>query len=210
MLGGKCECLPIPSNVPRISNPELARAVRLKYKASEYLVGHFGTYGDHIKPLLKTVIQSIYASSPSVSFLLLGRGAEAFAKVMKESLPATASLSAIGDLIPSELSAHLSACDVMIQPFLDGVTTRRTTVMASLAHGLPIVTTSGHLTEDFWAHKGALELGPSGRPDIFAALVSKLLRDESARSSLSQKALQTYNDCFSIEQHMRKLLNSTA
>ncbi len=94
----------------------------------------------------------------------------------------------------------------MIQPFLDGVTTRRTSVMAGLAHGLPIVTTSGPLTESFWAHKRAVEMCPLGRPDIFATVVNKLLTDQSARSSLSESALQTYDDCFSIEAHLRKLL----
>ena len=38
------------------------------------------------------------------------------------------------------LSRHLQACDVLVQPYPEGITSRRTSAMAALAHGRAIVT----------------------------------------------------------------------
>lgn len=45
-----------------------------------------------------------------------------------------------GPLSPEALSAHLRLMDVFLFPQGDGVSTRNTSVMAALAHGLPVVT----------------------------------------------------------------------
>ncbi len=50
----------------------------------------------------------------------------------------------------------------MIQPYPDGISSRRTSAMAGLALGLPIVSTSGHLTETIWAEHAAVVLTPIG------------------------------------------------
>ena len=44
-------------------------------------------------------------------------------------------------LANEEVSVHLSACDLMIQPYPDGISARRTSAMAALAHERPVVTT---------------------------------------------------------------------
>jgi glycosyltransferase involved in cell wall biosynthesis len=46
-----------------------------------------------------------------------------------------------GYLTPSEVSANLLACDVIAQPYVDGASLRRGTLMAAVAHGMPIVST---------------------------------------------------------------------
>ncbi len=51
-----------------------------------------------------------------------------------------------GLLADRDASLHLQACDVMIQPYVDGASARRTTLMAALAHGRAIVTTIGSLS----------------------------------------------------------------
>jgi glycosyltransferase involved in cell wall biosynthesis len=48
-----------------------------------------------------------------------------------------------GRLPPAELSAALLACDVIALPYRDGASLRRGTLMAAIAHGLPIVSTRG-------------------------------------------------------------------
>ena len=45
-----------------------------------------------------------------------------------------------GPLSHEELSAHLGLMDVFLFPQVDGVSTRNTSLMAALAHGLPVVT----------------------------------------------------------------------
>ena len=68
---------------------------------------------------------------------------------------------ASGRLPPPDVAAALRACDLLVQPYPDGVTTRRTSVMAGLANGVPIVATDGALTEAVWRETGATTLVPA-------------------------------------------------
>ena len=47
-----------------------------------------------------------------------------------------------GFLSPGRVSAHLAAADLMVMPYRDGVSLRRGTLMAVLAHGRPLLTTA--------------------------------------------------------------------
>ena len=69
----------------------------------------------------------------------------------------------------AEVSLHLQACDLLLQPYPEGITARRTTAMAGLAHGVPMVSSSGPLTEDFWADSGAVALASRGNCEIVLA-----------------------------------------
>ena len=79
-----------------------------------------------------------------------------------------------------DASAHISACDLMLQPYPDGISTRRTSAMVGLAHGRALATTSGHLTESLWAESGAVAISPVNEPLENAGLVSHLLLDVEA------------------------------
>jgi glycosyltransferase involved in cell wall biosynthesis len=47
-----------------------------------------------------------------------------------------------GNLADAEVAAALNACDVLLMPYLDGASLRRGTLMAGLANGCAIVTTT--------------------------------------------------------------------
>jgi glycosyltransferase involved in cell wall biosynthesis len=66
---------------------------------------------------------------------------------LARTLGVEAQMVVTGELPAEAVSAHLRLVDVFLFPQCDGVSTRNTTVMSALAHGLPIVTyapTSGH------------------------------------------------------------------
>ena len=104
-----------------------------------------------------------------------------------------------------ELAAHLAACDLLVQPFVEGVTTRRTSLMAGLALGVPIVTNSGPLTESLWGDEQLVALVPVNTPQALAERVDGILQDVSARQALGQRGKEGYARLFSMERTIEKL-----
>ena len=193
--------LPVPANVPLVEDQPAIDALRNRYAPAEgLLLGHFGTYGAHISGLLRILLPAILSStSSSHAVLLLGRGSEIFCEDLIRSHPELISrVHASGGLSPADLSRHLSTCDLMIQPYPDGVSSRRGSMMATLSHGLAVVTTKGHLSEPLWAETRAAALAPAGDVNSIIALVQSLLGDPTERRRLSAAAKALYQSCFDL------------
>lgn len=150
--GTQCRNLPVPANCATDVDALQAAEVRRKLAPTDsYLIGHFGTYGSSIAAYLRCALPPLLSADPNRRVVLLGKNGEAFATEMVSAHPVCRGrLAAPGFLGAYELSCHLAACDVVLQPYPDGVSGRRASLMASLALGLPILTTTGHLTESFW------------------------------------------------------------
>jgi glycosyltransferase involved in cell wall biosynthesis len=112
---------------------------------------------------------------------------------------------ATGTLAAIELSRNISACDVMLQPYIDGVSSRRTSLMVSLSHGIPVVTTSGRLTEPLWAESEAVALVPAEDVATLALATIKLLSDETSRRRLSGAARTLYAERFDLKRTIAAL-----
>jgi glycosyltransferase involved in cell wall biosynthesis len=190
--------LPIPSAISRALCPQAARAVRHQALGrARYLIGHFGTYGRHVAPLLRRIVQDLLASAADLAVLCVGAGSDAFAKSVVSQDPAVRDrIAGTGRIAPHDVSVNLQACDVLVQPYPDGVTTRRTSVMAGLANRRAVVTNDGPLTEDIWRGTGCVALAAS--PAGIAASVRGVLRDAAARASLETRALATYESTFDL------------
>ena len=116
-------------------------------------------------------------------------------------------LCATGALPSYEVACHLAACDVVLQPYPDGVTGRRSSLMSPLALGRPIVTTTGHLTEPFWQDTNAVVLVPAGSGDNLARAVQDLLDDPSRRQQLGTNAMELYRQRFALQHTIDALLS---
>ena len=82
------------------------------------------------------------------SLLLLGSGGERYRDTLLDRHPSWSTrVHAAGYLSADDLSAHIAACDLFVQPYPDGISSRRTSAMACLSQARPLVTTKGHLTE---------------------------------------------------------------
>ena len=71
--------------------------------------------------------------------------------------------------------------------------------MAGLALGKPVVTTTGHLTEEDWGGSGAALMMPVGRAEELARAAIRLLSAQSEREALGARARAWYRARFSIE-----------
>jgi len=86
----------------------------------------------------------------------------------------------------------------MLQPFPDGVSCRRTSVMAALAHTLPVATTRGRFTEPLWAESRAVALAPADDTAALADTAARLLNDPDARDGLARAGLSLYRARFDV------------
>ena len=91
----------------------------------------------------------------------------------------------LGYLPAPEASQAFSAADVLALPFSDGISERRTTLMAGLQHGLAVVTTVGHNTGSELRTANWLALTPAEDGFAFSRVVGDLLRDGPTRARLA-------------------------
>jgi glycosyltransferase involved in cell wall biosynthesis len=191
--------LPVPSNL-HPSAPADVHGVRVRYALGKNaLIGHFGTHGSLVTSMLDRVIAAIALAQPSAHFLLIGSGSEAFrsALVQRES-NLTDRVSATGTLHAGALSAHIEACDVLVQPYPDGVTSRRTTAMAGLFARVPVVTTRGRLTEQFWHDEGPVRLAAVGDVRAMVEQVLELLASPAERQRQADAGRAFYDRWFDV------------
>lgn len=204
------EWTPIPSNVPVVDDAAGVGAARARYlPAGGRLVGHFGTYRANVTGMLAPLMGEVLAESPHRAALLLGRGGERFRDAMLGRYPALAGrIHAPGALSTDDLSRHLAACDVLVQPYPDGANGRQTSLAAGLEHGRAVVTTSGPSTEPVWRESGAVALAPSGDVHAAARLVSALLADDAARERMGTAAERLYDERFHLRHTIEALRRS--
>lgn len=201
--------LTVPSTIPRACSGETVAQWRARFSPSGGIevVGHFGTYGEHVGRELERVVPLLLDSRPAAHFVCIGRGGEPFAARLRDRHARVSSrIHATGALPPSDLAAVLRACDVVVQPYPDGITTRRTSVMASLANAVPTVSTTGALTERIWTDSHAVALAPAADPRMVAAAVVDLLQDATARRALGEAGRRMYDAHFAIDKTVDALV----
>ncbi len=113
-----------------------------------------------------------------------------------EELRALATARGVGDrlvftgaLPASEVSCYLSRAEVALLPFPTGASTGRTTLMAALEHGLPVVTTAVRENWDARFRPGDnLACAPAGDFAAFAAEAARVAADADLRRHLAEGA----------------------
>lgn len=94
------------------------------------------------------------------------------------------------------VSELLASSDLFLAPLADGASTRRTTVVAALAHGLPVVGTRGASTDPVLSESEACALVPVGAPVELVARLRALAADAGGRARMSRAARALYEAHF--------------
>jgi glycosyltransferase involved in cell wall biosynthesis len=197
------EWLPIPSN---LSDPDAATVAAVRAAYPPPLVGHLGTYGSLIAPLLSDALVQLLGQPAAPRVLLLGTGSQEFGRGFLAEHPEWSSaVRAAGTLSDSDLSAHIAACDAMIQPYPDGISSRRTTAMAALALGVPVITNTGALSEPVWRESGAVRLTDVGDARGMAAHTMDVLSHAEARRALQDGGRALYARLFEVRHTIEAL-----
>jgi glycosyltransferase involved in cell wall biosynthesis len=194
--------LPVPCNVSLHAPPRRIAEVRaqLTSEGAHEVVGHFGTFGALIADRLAAILPPLLQGRPDRLALLIGREGGRFAEAMQVRYPQLRrQFRATGALAEEEVASHLLACDLLVQPYPDGATTRRGSLMAGLALGLPCITTLGLVSEPFWQSSGAVALAPAGADQAMVSCTETMLAEPDLRRSLGERAARLYRERFSLE-----------
>jgi glycosyltransferase involved in cell wall biosynthesis len=197
--------LPVGSNLPdRRARREEARG-RLGIAADEVVLATLGSRSPAWLggPVLAAATAVAAAARPA-SALLLGADApdvDGLADVLRVRRP--------GWLSDEDLAAALAAADLFLLPLADGVSTRRTTLMAALQHAVPVIATHGPLTDRTLVEAGdALRLVPVARVDLFAEAARALAEEPAARLRVGRAGRSLYERAFSWERTAMRLVDA--
>jgi glycosyltransferase involved in cell wall biosynthesis len=188
--------LPSPSAIDRIPVDRQRARAELDLAPEEIVLCFFGTW--HVSKMSSRVLDTLamlLSEGKSARLLAIGSESENLLAQADEKL--CPYILAPGYLDAETVSRALQASDLFLAPFSDGVSTRRTTVMAALEHGLAVVTTDGRLTDEIFRQSDALRLVPVDDAAAFLAEVRALAEDPSARRALGQRGRLFYEAHFS-------------
>jgi glycosyltransferase involved in cell wall biosynthesis len=192
---------PVPSGIARTAGAEAAGVVRaaLAVGPETTLIGSFGRVGSEQHG---GFVQSLLALErdrrPAVLLLIGAGGDDTRTSIISENPRLAARVHATGAVPPGEVSRYLRACDLVLQPYHDGICGRRSGAMAALSHGCAMITTDGDFTEPIWRESGAVRLVPAGNIDRLAAAVVAVAGDAEERTRLSERATALYDRWFDV------------
>lgn len=163
--------LPIGSNIP--VEKESRGGARKRFGVEDrFVLGLFGSASTHDGlPYIRSAVQSVMEHKPVAELLYVGPDGQRVKEFLQD-LP----VRNMGKLAAVDVSRAFGVMDLSLAPIPDGVSTRRGTVMAALAHGVPVAGLSGPSTDSvFSAASGqSIWLSPTGDIEAFGQLAAAL------------------------------------
>lgn len=98
-----------------------------------------------------------------------------------------------GGVPADELSRRFSAATIGLAPNVNGASTRRSTFVALLGHGLPIVATSGPNTGEALIDAAPCLFSPEGEPGPFVDALTALAADPGRQEAFGRRAREFYD-----------------
>lgn len=197
--------LPVGSNIPYLGIPPCEARSRLSIPSDTLVLGYFGTvHGALLLDRFRKALQRLQSRSLPPLFLYIGPNKQEMYALF-ENLP----IMATGLCPPNEASLHLSAIDIYLAPFVDGVSTRRSSYITALAHRLPSVGTFGEHTDSLWptADGSAFLLSPAEDEEAFLDAVTLLALHPERRTAMGLEARAFYETHFSWEKIGTQLIS---
>jgi glycosyltransferase involved in cell wall biosynthesis len=200
--------VPVSAGIEPVADSARVAACRARLAGDNgaLILGHFSSFPPDVRAPLRAVLRASLGRLPHARAVCIGNGSHEFVNSATAE-PWAGRVSATGSLGAIDVSCAIQACDLFVQPYPDGATARRTTLLTLLAHGAAVVTTSGALTESLWAAAGDLFVtAPAGNHHALATAVVSLAGDPVRRASMGRLARQVYERDFSGAASLRALL----
>src|SRR3989338_2205100 len=190
--------IPVPSNIKISTKTHIPEKLHgFNKKPLLVFLGslHFSKMVEYMTTSLDALIKKGY----DAGLLIIGQDEKAISDYLKE-LPyyLKERIFCTGYCNSDDVSRYLSASDIFLLPLIDGISSRRGSLMAALKHGLPVVTTSGFLTDDIFEQENFTLLSPSTDKSLFIANVVRMAGDETLRDTIGKKGKEVYERYFSV------------
>ena len=197
--------LPVGSNIPFQQCSRLEARKALEIHEDTLVLGLFGTM--HISRMMervKSACQIVKQRGKDVVVLYVGPHGQA----VRDALGATP-LLAEGALPYTEISRRFAAMDIYLVPFVDGISTRRGTLMCGLQHGVALVGTRGYNTDTMLREEDGKSflLAASNDAGQFDRHVETLVNQPETRTLLAASGQQLYNQHFTWQEITSKMLS---
>ncbi len=198
--GIRATVIPIGSNIPVAPPPGYEREAwraQLGVKAGELLVAYFGLLSpgkgaDLLLDALRSLPEEL-----AWRLLIIGGNATApqdrtYAEQLQTQISQhglAARVIRTGHVTPSEVSAYLLAADCTALPFRDGASFRRGSLLAALAHGSPLITTTPSDVDTLARLPGdqAAILVPPNDSTALTASIVRLAYDQALQNRLTSQ-----------------------
>lgn len=132
-----CECVGVGSNIPICKLSQVEARQSLEISQDRLVVGIFGFA--HVSRQLGWIARTVWAvreKRPGAILLYVGSQGNAVQAACGGS-----DMIDAGSQKPERVGLYLRAMDLVLAPFSDGISSRRTSVMSPMQHGVPIAST---------------------------------------------------------------------
>ncbi len=198
--------LPVGSNMPRVPMTRSEARARLGIAEDTLVFGLFGTaHSSRLLHLIRDAVQAAYDKNPNVLALYIGPHGKVVCEAL-QGLPVRAE----GPFEAEEVSRRFAAMDIYLVPITGGVSTRRTSFMTALQHGIPTVSTFGPQTDRMLLaeNEKAFLLADVDSPTAFTDAVLRLASDPDLQKKIGQSGEQLYRQEFAWENVAEKLITT--
>ena len=132
-------------------------------------------------------VQFVSARMKNLKLVVLGRNSKEAEPQLRKCLDGVAvELQVLGLLSSEDVARNLSRCDVLL--FVRGqISTRRSSAIAGIACGLPVIASEGPETAPPITEAGVVFYSPQKKGDLSAVLLH-VLEDEHYRATLAQRS----------------------
>jgi len=210
---GKAVFIPVGANIPSLN--DIVQEGFVRARASFPTVAVFGvsTWPSAQRQEIMAIVYALRSATAhlrKVGLVVMGRGATEAEAALRQGLEGSSvSLTVCGLLSSREIGVRLADCDVLL--FARGaLSTRRSSGLAALACGLPVVAYQ-HEETGFPLTEGGILFAP--RDDLFllADQLTKVLLDSDLRDHLGARNQAIFREWFAwdriAEQFVRALDN---
>lgn len=178
------EWIPVGTTILPPAAPDRAAARRQAGVApDERIVVYFSPRGSGKDCALVDAVWNRLKDLPRVRWVVIGAERDEARKILPRMSADPSALFA-GYLSPDMVSRWLLAADLCLVPFVDGISTRRTSAIAAMAHGAPVASNTGRLTDSIFRSGPCLLWPPE--PEAMAAAARELLDDPKRLAALRE------------------------